>query len=244
MAEPALDRALEELRRAELLVPIRSSSGRELDAAGVPVDEMRHGTDSAGRFLAAYTDQRLLDEYGPPGTDLVRIRGAALLELAAAAGERIVIDPGAPQQREVPSEIVVSSRGAPATHALPPPVRRPAPLPELSAAGEIPRGLGDAIRAALDALPQVDRAWLLRRGDGWTIGVLQAHDATLSDFDEVRNQLHAVATEQLGTRRLLAVTDLRAPTLREQYAAVAPPFYERDGGHGRRGGILGRLFGG
>jgi hypothetical protein len=45
------------------------------------------------------------------------------------------------------------------------------------------------------------------------------------DFDAVRNKLHAVATEHLGSRRNLAVTDLRAPSLREAYDSVAAPFY-------------------
>ena len=35
--------------------------------------------------------------------------------------------------------------------------------------------------------------------------------ALLADFDAVRNRLHAVATDTSGSRRLLAVTDLRAP---------------------------------
>jgi hypothetical protein len=49
-----------------------------------------------------------------------------------------------------------------------------------------------------------------------------------------------VATEHLGSRRLLAVTDLRAPALREMYDGTAAPFYVRAG---ERKGILGRLFG-
>jgi hypothetical protein len=63
----------------------------------------------------------------------------------------------------------------------------------------------------------------------------------LGDFDAVRNRLHAVATEHLGSRRLLAVTDLRAPTLREEYDATAAPFYVRQA---EKRNILGRIFGG
>lgn len=257
MADDALDPTLEELRDAELLVPVRSSGGgRELDASEVPLEEMRHGTDESGRFLAAYTSGALLSEYGPPGTDLTRVSGATLFELAAAAGERVVMDPGAPEQRELPGPIValiaaasggrapsdVRSTRPPSRPAAPalPPVRAKVRVPELSAPGEIPDALADALRTALEAMPQVARAWLVRRGEGWTIGILQVPEATLSDFDEVRNRLHAVATEQLGTRRLLAVTDVRAPSLREQYEVLAPePFYER----ATRQGFLGRLFG-
>jgi hypothetical protein len=63
----------------------------------------------------------------------------------------------------------------------------------------------------------------------------------LGDFDAVRNRLHAVATEHLGSRRLLAVTDLRAPALREIYDATAAPFFVR---RGEQKGILSRIFGG
>ena len=66
-------------------------------------------------------------------------------------------------------------------------------------------------------------------------------DAVLGDFDAVRNRLHAVATEHLGSRRLLAVTDLRAPALLATYDATAAPFYVRRDEHK---GIFGRLFGG
>jgi hypothetical protein len=57
----------------------------------------------------------------------------------------------------------------------------------------------------------------------------------------VRNRLHAVATEHLGSRRLLAVTDLRAPALLATYDATAAPFYVRKSDHK---GLLGRFFGG
>jgi hypothetical protein len=66
-------------------------------------------------------------------------------------------------------------------------------------------------------------------------------EAVLGDFDAVRNRLHAVATEHLGSRRLLAVTDLRAPALLELYDATAAPFYVR---RDQQRGVLGRLFGG
>ncbi len=87
----------------------------------------------------------------------------------------------------------------------------------------------------------MERAWLLRAGTAWTAGVQLHPDALLADFDAVRNRLHAVATEHLGSRRLLAVTDLRAPALRDAYDAAAAPFYVRPDD---RKGILSRLFGG
>ena len=59
--------------------------------------------------------------------------------------------------------------------------------------------------------------------------------------DEVRNRLHAIATEHLGSRQQLAVTDLRAPALRERYDSVSAPFYVR---RVPRGGFLSRIFGG
>ena len=89
-------------------------------------------------------------------------------------------------------------------------------------------------------LPHVERAWLLRAGTAWTAGVQLHPDALLADFDAVRNRLHAVATEHLGSRRLLAVTDLRAPALLDTYNATAAPFYVRQG---ERKGILSRIFG-
>ncbi|MGH2357118.1 MAG: hypothetical protein ACRDGJ_03770, partial [Candidatus Limnocylindria bacterium] len=113
--------------------------------------------------------------------------------------------------------------------------------PELEAPGEIPEPFGTELRRALAELPRVERAWLLREGEGWTAGIQMEADAVLGDFDAVRNRLHAVATEHLGTRRLLAVTDLRAPALLERYAGVAAPFFVADTG---RKGFLGRLFGG
>ena len=64
-------------------------------------------------------------------------------------------------------------------------------------------------------------------------------DATLGDFDAVRNRLHALAAEELGSGGAIAVTDVRAPALREMYDATAAPFYIRPG---TQRGILGRIF--
>jgi hypothetical protein len=89
-------------------------------------------------------------------------------------------------------------------------------------------------------LPQVERAWLLRAGDTWTAGIQLGPDAVLGDFDAVRNRLHAIATEHLGSRRALAVTDLRAPSLREEYKATAPPFFIR---RPEKRSLFSRLFG-
>ena len=81
------------------------------------------------------------------------------------------------------------------------------------------------MRAALAELPAVERAWLLRVGTAWTVGVQLDPRAPLAEFDAVRNRLHALASEHLGSRRDLIVTDLRSPTLRAHYEAAAPPFY-------------------
>jgi hypothetical protein len=114
-------------------------------------------------------------------------------------------------------------------------------MPPLEAPEQIPDPFGRELRAALEELPQVERAWLLRAGTAWSAGVQMAPDAVLGDFDAVRNRLHAVATEHLGSRRLLAVTDLRAPVLLEVYDATAAPFYVR---RSSQKGLLGKIFGG
>ena len=89
---------------------------------------------------------------------------------------------------------------------------------------------------------QVERAWLLRAGTAWTAGVQLGPDAVLGDFDAVRNRLHAVATEHLGSRRACwpsPTCALRA--LRDEYDATAAPFFVRQAPHKS---LLGRLFGG
>ena len=156
---------LDALIDAELLVPIRSSSGSAPDPGLVDATAFRHGTDDDGeRFIAAFSSPAVLAEYGPPGSDRVRMQARDLFE----------------------------------------------------------------------------RAWLLRAGTAWTAGVQLVPDALLGDFDAVRNRLHAVATEHLGSRKLLAVTDLRAPVLRDMYDATAAPFYVRR--HEKKS-IFGRIFG-
>lgn len=263
--EPAPEADLTEFVRdllgRELIVPVRSSEGRELEAIRVPIDELRHGRDERGPFLAAYTDPALFETYGPPRSDWIRLPARELASRADGAAERVILDPGAPGERELPGEALtalaagavpgglvrrtIASAEEPrsygtAARPAPPPVTRPGqPLPELAPPGEIPSAFGEALSVALEDLPQVARAWLLRRGEGWTIGIEQVRQAALADFDEVRNKLHAVATEQLGTRRLLAVTDLRAPSLRDHYASMAEPFFERRD----RAGFLSRIFG-
>ena len=205
----------------ELIVPVRSSgAGRIEPSGGVEIDLLRHGTDERGRFLAVYSDEASLRRFGPPSSDWMRLATAELLDLAAAAGERVMLDPGAPGAREL--ELCVAPE-----------------RPGLHAPGEVPQQLLRALVAALRELPQVERAWLVRRGEGWNAGIELAPSAVLKDFDEVRNRLHGVATTVLGTRRLLAVTDVAAPALREQFRELAAPFYQR-----RSGGWLRRLVGG
>jgi hypothetical protein len=235
---------LDELMDADLLVPIRSSSGEMPDPERVGVEAYRHGTDEDGeRFIAAFSAPGLLRDYGPPGSDHVRLTARDLFERADAAHERVVVDPGAPTQVEIAAGVLpflaagIDPNRPDALRA-----RRPlGNLAKLEAPEQVPDPFGRELRAALEDLPQVERAWVLRAGTAWTAGIQLHSEAVLADFDAVRNRLHAVATEHLGSRRLLAVTDLRAPAVREMYDATAAPFYVRRSS-GKR--LLGRLFGG
>lgn len=234
---------LDSLIDAELLVPIRSSSGEMPDPTRLDVDAFRHGTDDEGeRFIAAFTSPDVLSDFGPPGSDHVRISARELFERADAARERIVVDPGAPSQLEI-SVGVLPYLAAGIDPNRPDALRARRPLgelPPLEVPEAVPEPFGRELRAALEGLPQVERAWLLRAGTAWTAGIQLAAGAVLGDFDAVRNRLHAVATEHLGSRRLLAVTDLRAPALREMYDATAAPFYIRAD---QQKGLFSRLFG-
>ena len=235
---------LDQLVDLDLLVPIRSSSGEMPDSARIGIEAYRHGTDDAGeRFIAAFSAPDVLRDFGPPGSDHVRIPARELFERADAAHERVVVDPGAPTQIEI-SAGVLPFLAAGIDPNRPDALRARRPLDHLAtleAPEQVPDPFGRELRAALEDLPHVQRAWLLRAGTAWTAGIQMNAEAVLSDFDAVRNRLHAVATEHLGSRRLLAVTDLRAAALREMYDATAAPFYVR-----RAPGksLLGRLFGG
>jgi hypothetical protein len=235
---------LDELLDADLLVPIRSSSGEMPDAERLLPEAYRHGTDESGeRFIAAFTAPDTLRDYGPPGSDHVRMTARDLCERADAVQERIVVDPGAPTQLEIAVGVLpflVAGIDPNRPDALR--ARRPlGDLPPLEAPEQVPDPFGREVLAALEELPKVERAWVLRAGTAWTAGIQLTPDAVLGDFDAVRNRLHAVATEHLGSRRLLAVTDLRAPALRELYDATAAPFYVR---RDAQKSILGRIFGG
>jgi len=235
---------LDALIDAELLVPIRSSSGEVPDPERLSTDAYRHGTDGAGeRFIAAFTAPEVMAEHGPAGSDHVRLPARDLFERADAAQERVVVDPGAPTQIEIAVGVLpflaagIDPNRPDALRA-----RRPVgQVPALEAPTDVPEPFGRELLAALEDLVQVERAWLLRADTAWTAGVQLGPDAVLGDFDAVRNRLHAVATEHLGSRRLLAVTDLRAAALREQYDATAAPFFVR---HAARKSLFGRLFGG
>lgn len=227
-----------------LIVPIRSSSGEVVDdPARVPIDGLRHGSDADGRFLAAYTSPERYFEFGPPGSDAVELPARDLFARAEAAGERMVIDPGSPSQLEVPLAVLpFLAAGIDPTSPEAMRARRPlGELPPLERPVGIPEPFGPTLQRELVTLPQVSAAWLLRAGSGWTLGVLMEPDAGLPQFDEVRNRAHAVASEHLGTRRELAVTDLSAASVREAYEAVSEPWYVRPPEPPR--GILGRIFG-
>jgi hypothetical protein len=255
------DEGLGALLALDLIVPIRSSSGGPVDAARVPIEGMRHGSDEQGRFLAAYTSPENYIQYGPPGSDAVELPARDLFARAEAAGDRVVIDPGSPAQVEVPTA-VLPFLAAGIDPVTPEAMRARRPfgeLPPLEAPSELPEPFATELRGQLAELHQVRAAWLLRAGTGWTVGVQLAeeaaplagpagaagvgpgggHDAGLAAFDEVRNRLHALAAAHLGGRRALAVTDLSAQPVREAYESAAPPMYVRAGEKPR--GILGRL---
>jgi hypothetical protein len=234
---------LDELIRSELIVPIRSSSGDTPDPERVPVEGMRHGTDDSGRFLAAFSSAAAFNELGPPNSDTIVVPARNLFALAEKTGERVVVDAGSTERIEVSPELA-SYLAAGIDPNAPDALRARSPLgavSQLDAPAEVPEPFGTQLRIELQSLPQVERAWLLRRGGSWTIGIQQHPEAQLADFDEVRNRLHAIATEHLGSRQQLAVTDLRAPALRERYDSVSAPFYVR---RVPRGGFLSRIFGG
>ncbi len=241
-AESAGAPRLGDLLNARLLVPIRSSNGSSPDPARTPSSAFRHGTDAAGPFLGAYTSPELLAEFGPPGTDHVAFAARDLFARAEEGAERLVIDPASPSQIEVPAVVLpFLAAGIEPTSAGAMAARRPhGELPSLEAPADVPPAFAAALRTTLAELPRVEGAWLLRAGQAWTIGVDLSSEGTLADFDEVRNRLRALAAEQLGAQRDLVVTDLRAPSMREAYGAVAPPFYSVDR---RPKGFLSRLLG-
>lgn len=235
---------LGELLSMTLVVPIRTSSGEAVDPQRVPLDGMRHGSDARGRFLAAYTSPELFREFGPTGSDAIELEARDLFARAERGGVRVVIDLGAPGELEVPEGVLpFLAAGIDPTSPEAMRARRPyGELPPLEIPTDVPEPFGTELGKALVELPQVERAWLLRAGSGWTVGILLDTGTELPAFDEVRNRLHAVAAEHLGGRRSLAVTDLGATAVREAYESVAGPWYVRPAEKPK--GILGRLFGG
>ena len=239
------DTGLGELLAMELIVPIRSTAGEAVEPTRVPLDGMRHGTDEQGRFLAAYTSADAFREFGPPGSDAVELPARDLFARAEAAGERVLIDPGSPAELEVPAAVLpFLAAGIDPTTPEAMRARRPyGELPPLEMPGEIPQPFGGELMRELLEQPQVEKAWLLRAGTGWTVGILldPAVGGDLATFDELRNRLHALAGEHLGGRRALAVTDLSAQPVREAYETVSGPWYTRPPEKPK--GILGRIFG-
>ncbi len=226
----------------QLLVPIRSSSGLAPDPEEVTLEGMRHGADEQGRFLAAFSSEEAFAQLGPPGSDRVAILGHELLERAERAGERVIVDPGWNGQVEIPAGILpflVAGIDLASPAALR--ARRPlGALPPLELPASVPEPFGGELRMALAELPAVERAWLLRVGTAWTVGIELHPDAPLAEFDAVRNRLHALAAEHLGSRRDLVVTDLRAPALRAHYESAGPPYYVPSAPKGFLSRLLGR----
>jgi hypothetical protein len=216
------------LLERELLIPIRSSRGEWVDPERIAVESLRHGTDQQGRFLAAFTDREALAVLGPPGSDAIAVTGRDLFERAERADERVIVNPGSPDQMEVPFGVLpflLAGIDLATPEALR--ARRPlGGLPPLEVPVTVPEPFGSELRGALAELPAVARAWLFRVGTAWTVGIALDPRAPLAEFDAVRNRLHALASELLGSRRDLIVTDLRSPTLRAHYEATAAPFYE------------------
>jgi SseB protein N-terminal domain len=226
----------------DLLIPIRSSSGEWVDPTRIAVDSMRHGTDTEGRFLAAFTDPEALSILGPPGSDAISITGRELFERAEGSDERVIVNPGSPDQIEVPAGVLPFLLAG-IDLATPDALRARRPLgamPPLEVPATVPEPFGSELRAALAELPAVERAWLLRAGSAWTVGVALDPKAPLAEFDAVRNRLHALASERLASRRDLIVTDLRNPQLRAHYEETAPPFYERAEARSFLSRLLGR----
>jgi len=226
----------------QLVVPIRSSSGEAPDPTSLSLDSMRHGTDANGRFVAAFSSEEAFSVLGPAGSDRIAMLGRELFERAERADERVIVDPASPDQVEIPAGVLpflLAGIDLASPEALR--SRRPlGALPDLEAPQAIPEPFGAEMRAALAELPAVERAWLLRVGTAWTVGVQLDADAPLVEFDAVRNRLHALASEHLGSRRNLIVTDLRAPSLRAHYESAAPPFYEPPSARGFLSRLLGR----
>ena len=235
---------LGELLSMTLLVPIRSSGGEQVDPARVPLEGYRHGTDGQGRFVAAYTSPELLREFGPPGSDAIELPSRDLFARADGGAERVVIDPGAPGQLEVPTSVLpFLAAGIDPSSPEAMRARRPfGELPPLELPADVPQPFASQLNVTLVELTQVERAWLLRAGTAWTVGIVLTDGSELDAFDEVRNRLHALAAEHLGGRRALTVTDLTAQPVREAYESVSGPWYTR--APDKPKGFLGRFLSG
>src|SRR5437879_7370957 len=209
-------------------MPIQCPTGDGLYPARIAFEAMRHGNDDEGRCLAAFTDREALAVLGPPGSDAISITGRELFERAERAHERLIVNPGSPDQLEVVAGVLpflLAGIDLASPEALR--ARRPlGGLPPLEVPATVPEPFGSELRGALAELPAVERAWLLRVGTAWPVRIALDPRAPLAEFDAVRNRLHALASELLGSRRDLIVTDLRSPALRAHYEATAAPFYK------------------
>ena len=123
-----------------------------------------------------------------------------------------------PRKRPAPTP---DARPKPAEPA-PPPAPLPAPAPEMPWSVGVPL----AVQARANALYD----------EGNQLFVQQAHAPALEKY----KQALALWDHPL-IRFNLAVTDLRAPSLRDRYDSVAAPYFVRKP---RKGGLFSRLLGG
>ena len=239
MTEPGLGELLE----MSLVVPIRSSTGEAVDPLRVPVEAMRHGADEGGRFLAAYTSPDVFREFGPPGSDAIELPARDVFARAEAAAERVVIDPGAPAQIEVPAAVLpFLAAGIDPTTPEAMRARRPyGELPPLEAPNEVPQPFGAELQRELAEMPRsIERGCCAPERAG-PLASCWRTARTSPPSTRCATACMRLANEHLAGHRDLAVTDLSAAGVREAYESVAGPWYVRPPEKPK--GIMGRLFG-
>ncbi len=187
--------------------------------------------------------RRRIGSSDQPGSDAIELPARDVFARAEAAGERVIIDPGAPAQIEVPAAVLpFLAAGIDPTTPEAMRARRPyGELPPLEAPNEVPQPFGGELQRELAELPQVERAWVLRAGTGWTVGILLATAPTSPPSTRCAIACMRWRNDHLAGHRDLAVTDLSAAAVREAYESVSGPWYVRPPEKPK--GIMGRLFG-